>query len=58
VALDVPPEALQKEFLTRRANHHHNGIIARIPKPAPATVAGFLVSLKSNGRVMRLHKNT
>jgi len=36
--------ALQKEFLTRRANQQHNGIIARIPKLAPATAAGFLVS--------------
>jgi hypothetical protein len=30
--------------LTRRANHLHNDIIAKIAKPAPATAAGFFVS--------------
>jgi hypothetical protein len=29
--------------LTRRANHRHTDIIAKIARPAPATAAGFFI---------------
>jgi len=39
--------------LTRRANHRHNDIIAKIVKPAPETAAGFLFPKSPNRTAAR-----